>query len=145
MLSMVPKPIKVSIVDQYKYGPEKEWPLWKRLLFRYIWCTLIEFGLEKLQFAQWDTKDARGNYSYREFQGVFSEPWLAAQEAGRYEHAFTQEHIVNESQPKQGILAPAFHPHAVTNAYERINRSTVHYPIADANRLRQKLIETSPV
>lgn len=137
-------PVRLSIVDQYKYDidAERHWLI--RFIFHYLWCPLIEFGLEKFKLPLWDTKDEQGRYSYRGFQGVYSSSWKAEQEAAKYPHASCMTVTLDESQPARDVLIPAVHPHAVTNAYERINNKTVSFPVDQVARLREKLDETAP-
>lgn len=129
----------IHTADNRVYEAKPEWPLWKRLLFRFVFAPFVVIGYEKFKFVPWDHQDKDGNYSWLERQGLFADKWMAEQEAAKYPHGFSITMRLNEAQPAETI-------HGVqTNGKpynQRINSRTVEFPTANVLRLRQKLTET---
>lgn len=131
----------VWTADQRKYDIDGDSPWWKRLLFKCVYAPFVEFFYEKLNFVPWDHKDAQGNYSWLERQGVFTEQWRAENEAEHYAHGFSLKLPLNEPLVAASMQTPQTHPHG-GSVYGKINSRSVSIPADQIARLKRKIAET---
>lgn len=143
---VVIKPKECFESFQRKYDIDASAPWWKRAFFWYVYMPFVRFAFFKMRIVPMDHQDERGQLSWLERQGVWSEEWRAQLDATRYPFGGVERLAFNESEENCTCAPRSQFPNSsAKKGYERNAHKTISVKESSLERLSRKLLETDSV
>lgn len=143
-----PKIVKCFQTFQWKYDIDAHSPLWKRLFHKHIYLRFVRWCWDYLGLVLPEAiippnaNLPNGALLVKEWQGAFSERWMAEQEASRHLHGGYTEVNFNWSE-----IAATTEPRSICPASpggQRLRDKRNWDELAALERLQETLVRTRP-